>query len=546
MSIGRRSWRRIYHVARADFLQRIRSRKVLVVLAVVAYFGYLVTVGSVEIFYQDSSGDQLVQYTGEPTSAYVGLTAGVTGATILFLAGYVLLSGSLERDRRTDVDRVVASTGISTREFLLGKWLSHVGYAGVVLGTLGVAAVINHLVQGTGATEPIWILGPIFLLGGPVGCLVAGVTLLFQSTDRFSGTVGNVTYFFTATIAMTAVLATSNEYARTEIPLWLRLGDTVGMLVTADLTYDALLSVWPGYDGIGIANFGTGASSAEIVRFHWDGGAWPHWFYANRAGLILLGLGLTAVAVVPYDRFESESSSSGEGIVARVSRFLSVLRSDSSGEVVVQNVESISLTPVTDRTAGGIGRLVRQELRLLIRGQPWWWYAGAAVIGIIGLTGSVATEAIVSIAAVWPIFLWSSMGSRPMRHRMTPFIVSSKQPYGQFVAEWIAGALVATAFFGVSLWPTVAETEASGAVVLVSAILFAPSLAQALGYWSGTRRPFELVYLLLWYAGPLNQVPTLDFAGATSETIGTTTPLLFGGIGLVALVATFIYRRRQM
>ncbi len=86
------------------------------------------------------------------------------------------------------------------------------------------------------------------------------------------------------------------------------------------------------------------------------------------------------------------------------------------------------------------------------------------------------------------------------------------------------------AFFGVSLWPTVADTGTGGAVVLVSAILFVPSLAQMLGYWTGTRRLFELTYLLLWYIGPLNQVPALDFAGATSETLGTTTPLAFGGM----------------
>ncbi len=545
MSGERHSLRRIGHVARADFLQRIRSRKVLVVLAVIAYFGYLVNVGSVEIFYQDSSGDHLVQYTGEPTSAYVGLTAGVTGATIFFLAGYYFLSGSLERDRRTDVDRLVASTGITTWEYLFGKWLSHIGFLGVVLATLGVAAVINHLVHGTGTTDPVWILGPVFLLGVPVGCLVAGVTLLFQSTDRFAGTIGNVVYFFAAVIALTTVLAASHEYAPTEIPLWLRLSDTVGMFVSVELTYDALLSVWPEYDGTGIASFGAGASSAEIVRFHWDGSAWPRWFYANRVGLILMGVVLTAVAAVTHDRFGSDSSSDGAGIIARLGCSLPSIRSDSSGNSAVQNVEDTSLTPVTDRNAGGLRRLVLQELRLLVRGQPWWWYAGATVIGGVGLTGSATTEVIVSIAAMWPIFLWSSMGFRPMRHRMTPFIVSSKQPYGQLIAEWTVGVLVAAAFFGVSLWPTVADTGTGGAVVLVSAIIFVPSLAQMLGYWTGTRRLFELTYLLLWYIGPLNQVPALDFAGVTSETIGTTTPLAFGGMGLAALVATFTHRYHQ-
>ncbi|SDR01392.1 ABC transporter permease [Natronobacterium texcoconense] len=545
MKVGRSSWRPIFHVARADFRQRIRSRKVLVVLAVIAYLGYLVNVGTVEIFYVDSSDGGTVQYTGEPTSAYIGLTAGMTGASVLLFLGYYLLAGSLERDRTTDVDRLVASTGISTRTLLLGKWLSHVGYVAVVLGTLGIAAVINHLVHGTGTTDPVWILGTVFLLGMPVGCLVAGVTLLFQSTDWLDGTIGNVVYFFTAMTALIVALATA-DYAPDEIPVWLQLTDTVGMFVSAELTAEALYSVAPEYDGLGVANFGAGSASAEIVRFHWDGDWLPLWFYANRFGLILLGIGFAALATVPYERFERDGSTNSDGTVCRLLRVLPSIRSTATGQTSdIRSVENAALTPVTDRTAGGIGRLVVQELRLLVRGQPWWWYAGALVIGIAGLTGSAASTGLVVVAAIWPLFLWSSMGSRAVRHRITPFIVSSKQPYGQLVAEWLAGAIVATAFFGVSLWPLIVEAGASGAVVLVGAVLFVPSLAQAMGYWTGTRRLFELTYLLLWYVGPLNEVPVLDFAGATSATAGTTTPLLFGGIGLAALVTAFVHRYRQ-
>ncbi|SFJ01205.1 ABC transporter permease [Natronobacterium gregoryi] len=173
--------RRVFHVARADFYQRLRSRQVLVVLAVIASLGYLVNVGTVELFYLDSSNGETVQYTGEPTLAYIGLTAGMTGASVLLVLGYYLLAGSLERDRTHDVDRLAASTGVATRTVLVGKWVSHVGYVAVVLGTLGVAAVINHHVHGTGTTDPVWILGAVFLLGLPVGCLVAGVTLLFHT-----------------------------------------------------------------------------------------------------------------------------------------------------------------------------------------------------------------------------------------------------------------------------------------------------------------------------------------------------------------------------
>lgn len=540
------STRRVYHVARADFLQRIRSRRLLAVLAVIAYVGYLVNVGTVEIFYQDSSNEQLYQYAGEPTSAYIGLTAGVTGTAILFLAGYYVLSGSLERDRATGVERLVGSTSTTARELLLGKWCSHVGLVVVLLGTLGTAALLNHLVHGTGSTDPLWILGPVFLLGLPIGCLVAGVTLLFQSTDLLRGTLGNVVYFFAAMMLIVAAVPAMGDRAPAEIPLWARMTDTIGLFALGDLTYDAVLEVGPGYDGPGVANFGTGSAGAEVVRFHWTGGPWPLWFYANRLGLVLLGIATALVATLPYDRFSTADASDSRGLIDRLGSAVPSLHlTPAEGSADGGNPDETTLTPVTDRSAGGFGRLVHQELRLLVRGQPWWWYVGALLIGFVGLTGSAPTEAIASAAAVWPIFLWSSMGVRTLRHRMTPFIVSSRQPYGQLLAEWTAGAIVTAAFLGVALWPVVLETGMGGLVVLLGGILFVPSLAQAMGFWSRTRRLFEVTFLLCWYVGPLNQVPALDFAGATGETTGTVTPLLFGTVGLLALLAAFGYRHRQ-
>jgi hypothetical protein len=43
-----------------------------------------------------------------------------------------------------------------------------------------------------------------------------------------------------------------------------------------------------------------------------------------------------------------------------------------------------------------------------------------------------------------------------------------------------------------------------------------PSLALALGVWTGSRRAFEVVYTFLWYLGPINQVAALDYVGVTA------------------------------
>ncbi|MCU4743246.1 ABC transporter permease [Halobacteria archaeon AArc-m2/3/4] len=535
------------HVASADFRQRVRSRRLLVVLAAVAYFGYQFNVGALELLYMETVNGETLNYRGEPTSAYVGLTTGVTGATILLFVGYYVLTGSLERDRSTGVDQLVASTPVENWSYLLGKWLSHLGIVSVILVTLGSGALIDHLVHGVGTTNPLWIFGAVFFVGFPLGCFVAGVTVLFQSIDRLAGTLGNVVYVFGAMTLLSVFLAIAHDRGAETTTLWIRLGDTVGLFAAGEMTFDALLAVAPEYSGPAVANYGTGADGAETVTYYWGGGVWPGWFYVNRLGLVLLGVGLVVVATVPYDRVSSGRNTTQTPVLGRFGRFLpSFFGGRTTVEPDSHVGQNTSLTPVTDRTSDGFGELFVQELRLLLRGHPWWWYVGGAAIAVVGLSGSASPRAVASIAAIWPLFLWSTMGYRATTHRITPFIVSSKQPYGQLLAEWAAGVLVTTIFFGVALWPTVAETGFNGFLVLAGGVLFVPAFAQLSGLVSRTRRLFELGYLVVWYVGPLNGVAVLDFAGATGETAGTVTPLLFGTVGVVALLGAVAYRSLQV
>ncbi len=536
--------RQILAVAAADLRQRLRSRRLLVVLAFVAYFGFQLTIGTFELLYQDTVDDQTVDYRGEPTAAYVGLTTGVTGALLLLLGGYYILSGSLARARETGVNELVASSYVTDRAYLLGTWLSHVGLVAIILATLGGAAMVNHTVHGTGTTNPLWILGAVFLIGFPVGCLVAGITLVFQSTVRLRGTAGNVGYFFGALTALTATVTPAIGLDPTaEAPLWAQAIDIVGLYSAGEMTIDAVLAVAPEYDGPPLANYGTGTGE-QVVTYQWDGGSWPVWFLGNRFGLMLSGVALVAFGAILYDRFEDTADGGGTGrftaVIDRLRNCIPSRRVGSSGT----EVDETALSPITDRSSSNFGRLLIQELRLLIRGHQWWWYVGTVLIIGIGLTGTAPSEVIVPIAAIWPLFLWSAMGSRTVRHRMMPFIISSNQPYRQLFAEWIAGGILTLVVLGPALWPVLAADPVA-TIVVAGAVLFVPSLAQAMGLWSRTRRLFEITYLVLWYVGPLNGVVILDFAGATTETVDTTVPLIFIAVGFVALIASLVHRYQQ-
>ena len=81
-----------------------------------------------------------------------------------------------------------------------------------------------------------------------------------------------------------------------------------------------------------------------------------------------------------------------------------------------------------------------------------------------------------------------------------------------------------------------------GLLAFLSGALFIPSLALALGVWSGSSKPFEIIYVSLWYLGPLNKVPGLDFIGA--HTSGR--PEFYIPLSLALIAFAFLGRVRQL
>lgn len=545
---------RAYHVTKADFLQRIRTRRLIVVLLIVAYLGYLVNVGQIELAYQIQDGDTITNVAGENTSAFIGLKAGMTGATVMYFAGFYLMKGTLKRDHVHNVNRVVGSTTVSDQTYLFGKWVSNVGLGIVILSTLAVATIINHAVHGVGPTRPLALVGPIFVLAVPVTALISTVALLFETVNRLRGTLGNIAYFFLATILLTAILGAGGQ-PPTAIPLETKALDIMGHLTVYSVTADAVVAAVPDASGV-LPSFGT--LSGDEQTFRYDGGPWPLWIFAQRASLFVPAMGLLLAAAWLFDRGESNFTATKNGWWTRITPLFPSRGGDRPDDEnpSPDSFDSLTLTPVEERDTASFGRLVIAELRLAVRGRRWWWYAGALGLIIVPLgqlaggpsSGSIelARGALLPLAVIWPIFIWSEIGTRAAEHRITELILSSRYPVVQLVAAWVAGCVVAV---GISSGLIILFTSAGHTDVLLgitSGIVFGPSLAAALGMWSRSTWLFEMTYLFLWYIGPLNGGVTVDFVGRTLRSVETGVPLTFIGVSVVLVLLALARRKLEI
>jgi hypothetical protein len=112
----------------------------------------------------------------------------------------------------------------------------------------------------------------------------------------------------------------------------------------------------------------------------------------------------------------------------------------------------------------------------------------------------------------------------------------------QLPAHWLAGVLVAAVTGGGVAVGLALRGDVAGLMAWAAGALFIPSLATALGAWSGSSKLFEVAYVVLWYLGPLNRLAALDFLGATGQPAPAI--WLLAALGLAALAV--VGRARQL
>ena len=107
------------------------------------------------------------------------------------------------------------------------------------------------------------------------------------------------------------------------------------------------------------------------------------------------------------------------------------------------------------------------------------------------------------------------MGTRETRLRTDQLVFSTAHPLRrQLPACWLAGVIIAVLTGGGTGIRLLVAGEQLGLIAWTVGAFFIPTMALALGVWSGSSKFFEVLYLFLWYLGPANHLGEIDFMGA--------------------------------
>jgi hypothetical protein len=288
--------RQIYHLARADFLERVRRFSFLVVMGLTLFAGYMF----VPPLSAPYTSFIVASHRGYYNSPWVGTLFGVTAAILLSLIGFYLVKNSISRDYDTRVGQIIATTPLRKIIYMTGKWLSNVLVLTALLGVLTVIAPVMQLVRAEVTQVDLMALWtPIWLMGFPALAFAAALAVLFESVAILRGGLGNVIYFF----VWGPILVGSSARSYVASGESAHAFDFAGVArIAFDIKEKLALTGVDIHKGIfGVIGPVAGNS---VKRFMWEGVQWTPNLILERFLWVGLGVIAVVIAAVLFNRFD--------------------------------------------------------------------------------------------------------------------------------------------------------------------------------------------------------------------------------------------------
>ena len=507
----------IYHIAKADFLQRIRSYYFLIALGVCVFIIYSF-VPPVDAGYTMVS---LGNYRGFYNSAWVGSMVAMC-VPFFALIGFYVVNNAVKRDIDTGVGQIIATTRITKVQYLTGKLFSNFAVLLLILVVIAGMTIVMFLVRGeTSQLELGKLLLPLLILTVPAMFILAALALVFDSLPGKSRGFINIAYFFLWVFLVSGSLTS---------PVFDVYGGNTGMIDIKN-AISATHPDWNGQHGTGILIID---SLGKCKVFTWEGMNWTPWIFLQRFLWITVAFGMVLLASLRFNRFDTVETAARK---SRIPVFLMKkvpLANDNDMPPAIRYHDLPVAKPGFSHLS-----LVKAELLLMFRGNSMLWLIAVTALFVASVFVPVrfACQFLLPLLWFFQVLTLSKLGCREITHRCNEYIFSAAFPLRrQLPAIFSAAALVLLFLATPVLLRLLAAGDFYGVYAVAAGALFVPSFAIAAGILTRGSKIFEVFFTLMVY-GILNGIPFLDFTGAIKESreMGVAHYLLAATLVLVIL-----------
>jgi hypothetical protein len=342
-------WRIIYHLMRADFLERVRSNSFLGMLLFTIFVTYIFIPAPESI---QIAGLQLGGYRSTYNSAWIGSMTTLLMGEFFLLFAFYFLKGATERDRRTGVGQIIATTPITKSDYTVGKWLSNITVIFAMVAVIIAASILLQFIRGEDYSLNLWALtSPFILVLLPALTVIAATAVLFDSIKWLHGALGNVLFFFIAYPILTLLL------------------DLAGSNIIYPSIYHACAAQFSDCNPTRQIDAGMPPLSGLPI-FQYDGIPWTFTVIAGRLGVIFLGAMIALLASRFFDRFDPANAETRlPDIFARQTKPKNATLSGTfaTESAPISPIKTVTLTPISPSPPSSGWRIFRQLLKAEIK-----------------------------------------------------------------------------------------------------------------------------------------------------------------------------------
>jgi hypothetical protein len=516
----------VYHIARADFLQRIRSYNFLIALGACIFLIYSFVPALDAGYVMVSLGN----YRGLYNSAWIG---GMVANCVPFyiLIGFYLVNYAVKRDVDTGVGQIIATTRITKGQYLTGKLISNFTVLLLILLVIAAMTIVMFFVRGeTNQLELGKLLLPLLLLTVPAMFTLASIALFFDSLTGLNRGMLNIIYFFLWTFLISSSLFS---------PLF----DIFGMNIFIAEIQNSVSTLHQDWDG----NFGTGLLIRDSLVsdniFTWEGMTWTGSILLQRMFWMTASLGLVLLASLGFNRFDTSKTREKQLRKPIIKRGKIIQINDS----VTPSHLKFKNTPLP-KTRFSMTSLLLAEMRLLIKGNSTLWLIATTILFFLSIFTPIhfAYKIVLPILWFFQTLILSRIGSREINNRCNAYIFSAAYPLRRQLPTTITAAVLFMLLLALPVTLRLLFTgDFYGVYAIVIGALFIPVFAIALGILTGGSKLFEVIFTIIVY-GFFNRVPFFDFIGAIAEShvLGIAHYLL--GATSALIILAFLTRKRQI
>ncbi|PJN26243.1 hypothetical protein [Kitasatospora sp. CB02891] len=518
----------LVRLAAGDFRDRVRRPVYAVTLLAAVALGRLaVPAADSRWAIIDVGGNR-----GVYNSAWVGTATALAGALWLTVGGFWVVRGGIVRDAAGRVGEILAATPLRTAGYLAAKFLANLLVLASMLGVLAGTALVLQLVRGEDrAVHPLALFGPFVLIALPLIAVTAAAAVLFDTVPPLRAGFGNVVWF-----VLSLALAIGGQSA--DAPL-----GGIGVQQATQSMVDALRRQQLPF-GDGEFSLGLTQVPEPLHTFGWDGAQFSGGFLATRLAIVACAAALAVLPALWFGRFDPARNPGRTATATATARSVAE-PAEPVAPAAPGPFEPFGALPPTAPVRAGtaFGRLLVGQTRILVQGVPWTWWAVTAALGAAALAVPLplVTGLLLPALWLWPVLIWSRLGSQQVENGLEELLAAHPAPRLRLLADWASGVLLAAVAGLGPLLRMLVAGDAAGAAHWLAGALFVPALALGLGTAVRSHRPFQALYLPLWYL-LVNQVRAVDFMGAvrTAGRPDGPSPLLVAALAAALLGAAVL------